>query len=210
MSDRQQRDARRVYAQRAWPEADQPKAARGEQAQLEVVPAAFGADREEHAIAVVRQRRTDRRRAARIGDESRPSSNEIVQVILDEDPELPVDRDRRQPRVASLLQPLDEERPVGRFGEDVRAEVVPFHAFGIGQDDLPHTKRRELRPETPHHLGARQREQHIDQGTWGSVGLEDAAHGDAAVTGILNGPDTERTVKASNSNGLARRHAEHV
>src|SRR6186713_1751297 len=103
-------------------------------------------------------------------------------MILDEDPELTVDRYRRQPRIACLLKAFDEQPTVGHFVQDMRVEVVALDAFGIRQDDLSHAERGELCPQAPHHFRARQREQHIDLRAWGSGGRELAAKSDSAFT----------------------------
>ena len=66
--------------------------------------------------------------AARVRDQARRVAGHGVELVLDEDPELPMDRHARQPRVAGLLQALDQQRPVGGFLEDVRVEVVALDA----------------------------------------------------------------------------------
>ena len=76
------------------------------------------------------------------------------QVVFDQHPELFVDGNHRQPGVARLLQPLDEERPIAGLGEDVRVEIIALHALGVGQDDLPDAKRRELGPQPAQDLRA--------------------------------------------------------
>src|SRR4029434_5993817 len=110
MRDRQEGGACGVDAQRPWSEADPMKAVCFEERQLERVPTSFRPDGDEHApIAIARgvsQRSADRRGATWIGDETDASTEQSVQVILHEDPELPMDRNRRQPRVACLLEPF--------------------------------------------------------------------------------------------------------
>ena len=87
-----------------------------------------------------------------------------VELVFDEDPELPMDRHARQPRVAGLLQALDQQRPVGRRLEDVRVEVVALDARGVGEHDPPDAERGELGPQAPQHLRAREGQQQIDAG----------------------------------------------
>jgi hypothetical protein len=129
----QKGSARRVEAERAWPEADQLKAMRREQRQLESVPSALRADREEHAllISLAGQCRTNRRRPAWIRDETNALGEQAVEAILYEDFELPMYRDGGQSRVARLLQPFDEERAVTRFRQDAGVEVVPLDALRV-------------------------------------------------------------------------------
>jgi hypothetical protein len=145
-----------------------------------------------------------------MGDEPDPFAEESIQVILDKDPELPVNGDRRQPRITCLLKAFDEQRTVRLFSQDVRVEVVTFDAFGVGQDDLPDTECRELCPQASHHFRARQSKQHIDLWTWGNCGFELAAQRDASVSHRGHCAHPERTVQHSDSNRLSRRHVQHV
>src|SRR5688572_32929615 len=143
MRDREECCARCVNAQRARPHSDAYEAVRFEQPQLEFVPAAFGAYRDEHALATVSgQRVGDRRSPTRIGHQPHTCWKALTELILNEDPELPVNRDLRQPSVTCLPEALDEQRPIRSLREDVRIEVVPLDAAGVGQDDLPDTESR--------------------------------------------------------------------
>ncbi len=74
VDEREERDARRVRAQRARPEADRLETVRGEQASLEVVPAAFGAHGQQHPIAAARAHGIPRRtRRSGVGHQAHAS-----------------------------------------------------------------------------------------------------------------------------------------
>ena len=169
-----------------------------EERQLEGVPSALRTDGNEHPLIGVRtDRRTDGRRGLGSRHEAKAFAEQRVQVILDEHLQLPMDRDDGEPRVARLLQAFDEERAVARFGQDVRIEVLPFHALGIRQDDPPNTQRGELGPQAPHHLRPGQGEQDIDSRPRRDVGLEQAAQRHPAITSGLHGADAERTIEST-------------
>ena len=87
----EQGHGRGIDTQRAWSKADRGEAARLEESQLEVVPAALGPDGEEDAPVTAGERVRDRRAPAGIGDESYARGKQNVEAILDEDLELPVD-----------------------------------------------------------------------------------------------------------------------
>ncbi len=63
--------------------------------------------------------------ALRIGHHSKPRK-QPVQFVFDQHLELLVDRDARQLRVARLLQPFNQQRPVAISREDMCVEVVSF------------------------------------------------------------------------------------
>lgn len=211
MRDREERRARGVDAQCARPETDQREAMRGEQGQLEAVPATFRSDGEQHALApALGQHGTDRRGTARIGDEPNAVAKQAIEMILDENPELPVDGDPRRPRVARLLQPLDQQRTIGRFGDEVGIEVVPLYALGIGQDDLPDAKRRELRPQPTDDFRARQGKQNVDARARRSGPLEHAAQCHAAIVHGFDGPDAEWAIEQPEANCLTGCDTQHV
>src|SRR5688572_27998766 len=112
MHERHERHARGVGAQGARAHTDGVKPARLEQSHLKVVPAAFGADGDQNPVALpAAQRVIDGRLRARVGDET-DAGKQPLEVILDENPELAMNRHRREARVAGLLQPLDEQRTV--------------------------------------------------------------------------------------------------
>jgi hypothetical protein len=91
VGDREQCGARRVHAQRAGAETDQREAVRGEKGQLEVVPTTFWSDGEQDAlVAPIGQHRVDRRSPARVGNEADAVAEQPIEMILDEDSELPV------------------------------------------------------------------------------------------------------------------------
>jgi hypothetical protein len=131
-------------------------------------------------------------------------------VVLDQDFELSMDGDGRQPSIAGLLQSFDEERTVAALCQDVRVEVRPFDALGVGQDDLPDTERRELGPQPPHHFRPWDREQEIDARSRGRGGLEYALHRHATALRRLDRADTERPVESSDANRLARDDLQHL
>ena len=118
-----------------------------------------------HRIAQRRLRR-------RISDEANAAWKQRIEMILDQDLELPVDRDERYARVARLLQSLDEQGTIGLAGEDMGVEVVAFDFLGVGEDDLADAERRNLRPEAAHHLGPWHGEQEIDGRSWRCVRFE--------------------------------------
>jgi hypothetical protein len=96
----------------------------------------------------------DLQKAAELRNQTMAVWKKRRQVVFDQHSELSVDGNHRQPRVARLLKPLDEERPIARFGDDVRVEIVALHALGVRQNDLPDAKRRELSPQPAHDLRA--------------------------------------------------------
>jgi hypothetical protein len=144
----EQADTGGVDAQRARSKPDKRKSAGLKKIALERIPAAFRSDREQHASSRVglRERGGDRTFASRVGQEPHGCPGELVEVVLDQLAELAMDGHTRQPRVARLLETLDQERPIARFGQDMGIEVRTLHPFRIREDDPPDAKRRKLRP----------------------------------------------------------------
>ena len=129
---------------------------------LEGVPAALRADREKHTpIRAITDRRPRGHRASGLRGKTETRTEQRVEMILHEHLELPMHRHRRQPCVARLLHPFDEQRTIAALVQNMRIEVMPFHALGIRQDDLPDTQRGELSPQAPHHFRTGKGEQHI-------------------------------------------------
>ena len=87
MHVREQGHARGIDTQGARSEADRGESARLEESQLEVVPAALGPDGEEDTPVTAGERVCDRRAPAGIGDESHACAKQIVEAVLNEDPE---------------------------------------------------------------------------------------------------------------------------
>src|SRR5688572_33073090 len=100
---------------------------------------------------------------ARVGDEAE-AFTQRVEVVLDENPELAMDRDGRKAGIAGLLQALHEQRPVAVWREHMRVEVITFDALRVGEDDLSHAQRCELRPQPAHDFRAWEREKQVDPG----------------------------------------------
>ena len=108
MHDGEECGARRVHAQGSGAQTHATKAVGFEEPQLEVVPATLGSNREEDSLATVGERRCDRRRTAWVSNQPNARGEQIVEMILDEDLESPMNRDQWQPCVACLLQTFDE------------------------------------------------------------------------------------------------------
>src|SRR5690349_19786137 len=125
---------------------------RGEEVQLEGVPATFRTDRQQDTLVTAAERARDRGASARIGDEPNARRKQIVEVILNEDPELAVNGNLRQSGVTRLLQPFDQQRTIARRGQDVRVEVVALDAAGVRQDDLSDPECGKLCPQSAKHL----------------------------------------------------------
>jgi hypothetical protein len=126
-------------------------------------------------------------------------------MIFDEHLEAAMDRDARQPRVACLLQPLDQERTEHAFVEHVAVEIRPFDAFRIGQDDLPDPEGRKRRPQTAHDLRPRHRQQQIDVGPVRDRRLERAAQRDGLGMHGLHGAAAERPLDQADAHLLVYR-----
>ena len=147
MHDGERRHAGGVGPQRARSHAGLAKAARLQQPELEAVPAALRSDRQQNSlIPALAPDVAQRHRRRRVGDDAQTVAEQAIELILDQRFELPVDRDGGEPRVARLLQPFDQQRPVGLRREDVRVEIVTLDLLGVGQDDLPGAERGDLRP----------------------------------------------------------------
>ena len=125
-----------------------------------------------------------------------------MDVILNEDPELPMNRDKRDPCVAGLLKALDEQWPVTIFSQDMRVEVVAFDTARIGQNDAADTERRELCPEPSHDLRPWKREQHVNPWPRRCRPLEHAAHRHASFTCGFDGSRPQRAIELSDSDRL--------
>lgn len=135
-----------------------------EKLHLEVVPAALRSDGEQDSFFdALPHDRPCQPRCRRIGHETKPAPEQAVELVLDQHLESPVDGDGRQSRVARLLQSFDQQRPVALGREDVRVEVVSFHALRVGQDDLTDSKRRDLCPEASEHFRSGKCKEHVDQ-----------------------------------------------
>ena len=145
-----------------------------------------------------------------MGDEAKSTSAQTIQFVLNEHLELSVNRDERQPRVARLLQSLDEQRPVARRGEDVRVEIVSFHARGVGQNDPSNAEGRKLGPEPPHHFRPRERKEQINRRTARHARVERAAHIDPLVGGGLHDTNAERAVEDSHAHLMSGRDLQDV
>jgi len=162
MHKRHERDTGRVSAQSSASHIKGEKSVRSEQVQLERVPSPFRTDSQQDAFT-----RTSPCKphiggnSARVGNQTVTARKKRCQVVFDQNAELFVDRHAREPRVARLLKPLDEQRPVTRFAEHVRVEVIAFDACGIRQDDLADAERRQLSPEPAQHFRAWQCQQQI-------------------------------------------------
>ena len=121
-----------------------------------------------------------------------------------------MDRHARQPRVAGLLQPFDQQRPIGGRLDHVRVEVVPLDACGVGQHDPPDPERGELGPQAPQHLRAGQRQQQIDLGHVRCVRLEFGAHHDAVFIEREDLAQAPGTVDDADADRVADVRAQHA
>jgi hypothetical protein len=143
-------------------------------------------------------------------DETGAAIGQAVQFIFDQRLELPPDQHARQPRVARLLEPFDQQRPVGSLREHVRVEVVAFHTRRIRQDDLAHPERRELSPEAPQHLRPRQRQQEIDRRPRRHHLLEPAPQLGPFVIDRHDRPASAGSIDDTHAHLVADRHAQHL
>jgi hypothetical protein len=207
----EERDGGRVGAQGARAEADALEAVRRQQVALEVVPAAFRADRQHHAFVAPlphRVRRASGRR--RIAGETQAAASQTVEIVFDERFELPVDRDVRQPRIPRLLQTFDEQRAVTRRREHVRVEVVALHARRIGHHDAADAERRDRSPEPPHHFRPREGEDQIDARPHRRVRRERAAEHHRAGGHRGRGARPARSIEYAETHPIANRDLEDV
>ena len=140
----------------------------------------------------------------RIGHDANSRPEQPIEVILDQDPKLPVDGNDRQPSIARLLQAFNQQGTVGLGREDVRVEVVALDLLGVGQDDLADAERRDLRPETPHHFRPRNSEQQVDARPRRNVGFERAAEDDGVALDRLHSGEAARSVEQANPHLMPR------
>jgi hypothetical protein len=163
MHECEERNARGVGAQRPETHADGLKAVGLKKVHLEVVPTALRADgKQDSFFHALPHDPACQPRCRRIGHETKAALEQAVELVLDEHLESSVDGDRRQSRVARLLQSFDQQRPVALGREDVRVEVVSFHALRVGQDDLTDSKRSDLCPEASEHFRSGKCKEHVD------------------------------------------------
>jgi hypothetical protein len=202
MYERQECDACRVHAQRTWPEANRHEPVTLQELTLEVVPAALGSNCDKDSVVMVGERGRYRRLASRIRHQSHVRREQLLDVILDEDPELPMNRDKREPCVARLLKAFDEQWPIAAFGQHVRVEIVALDAARVGHDDSANTERRELCPEPSHDFRPWKREQHVHPRPGRYHRLEHAADRHASVACGVDGPYPQRTIELSDSDRL--------
>jgi hypothetical protein len=107
VGQREERDARSVGAECARAEARTPEPVRLEQPHLEPIPSAFRTYGEQHSVMLSRSEGLDHGLwRVRIGDDAICVWRERVELVLDEDPKLPVNGDLREPRITGLLQAL--------------------------------------------------------------------------------------------------------
>ena len=138
-----------------------------------------------------------------------PPVEEAVESVLDQRLELLVYRHLRQPRVAGLLQALDEQRAIAFRRHHVRVEVVAFHARRVGQYDLPDAERGELGPEAPHHLRPGQRKEHVNGRPWRDHRFEPARQVNRPVSERCDRCHAARAIEHPDAHDVPRRHLQH-
>lgn len=207
--EREQRDARGVAAQGTGTETNGVEAVGAQQFQLEPIPAPLGTNGQQEALPLLaRNDAGDRFSSRGVGDQAHGRTGEGVEVVLDEDAELPVYGDDRQLRVARLLQSLEQQRPVAGGLQQVGVEVVPLDARGVGQDDAADAQRGELRPEPAKDLRPGDSQQQVDGGT-GRRGVEGAVERDAASLGQHDAAGAAAAVHHADANRLLGHDAKH-
>lgn len=210
MREREQRDARGIAAQGAGAEADGVEAVGAQQLQLESVPAPLGTDGQQEPLPLLaRNDAGDRFSSRGVGNQAQGGTGEGVQMVLDQDAELPVYGDDRQLRVARLLQSLEQQRPVAGGLQQVGVEVVPLDPRGVGQDDAAGAKGGQLRPEAAKDLGARDGQQQVDGGPE-RRGVDGALERDAATLGRQDAGRAAAAIHDAHTYALLGDDAKHL
>ncbi len=207
--EREQRDARGIAAQGAGTETDGVEAVGAQQLQFESVPASLGTDGQQEPLPLLaRNDAGDRFSGRGVGNQAQGGTGEGVEVVLDQDAELPVYGDDRQLRVARLLQSFEQQRPVAGGLQQVGVEVVPLDPRGVGQDDAANAQRGELRPETPKDLRTGDGQQQVDSGA-NRGGAEGALERDAATLGRQDAARAAAAIHDADAKGLLGHDAKH-
>jgi len=87
----------------------------------------------------------------------------------------------------------------------VRVEVVALHALGVGQDDLSHTERGELCPQTPQDFRSWQGQEQIHRRKRRHTRVERAAQFNRVVGRGLHDPQSRRAIKDADAHFLSGR-----
>src|ERR1700694_4540941 len=86
-------------------------------------------------------------------------AEERGRLVLDEGPEALAHQDKREHRVAPLLEPFDE--PLLQLVENRRLEIALLDASGVDQHQRVHAQRGDRRQHLAQRLGPRDRQQEL-------------------------------------------------